>query len=46
MSTNTHCEIWNLIEMNSLPKSVHDFSKFYRVPVIFGQVLFQEEENE
>jgi hypothetical protein len=36
----------NLIEMNLLSKRVHDLGKFYRVPVIFGQVLFQEKKNE
>jgi hypothetical protein len=30
------------IEMDFLPERVHDLGKFYRVPVIFRQVLFQE----
>jgi hypothetical protein len=36
----------NLIEANLLSKRVHDLGKFYRVPVIFRQVFFQEKENE
>jgi len=39
-------EMGYFIEMDLLSKSVHDFGKFYRIPVIFGQVLFQEEKNE
>ena len=33
-------------EMDFLSEGVHDFSKFYRVPVIFGYLLIQEKENE
>jgi hypothetical protein len=36
----------NLIEMDLLSKRVHDLSKFYGIPVIFRQVLFQEKKNE
>jgi hypothetical protein len=36
----------NLIEMDLLSKRIHDLNKFYRVPVIFRQVLFQEKKNE
>jgi len=39
-------ELGNLIEMDLLPERVHDLGKLYGIPVIFGQVLFQEEENE
>jgi hypothetical protein len=35
----------NFIKMDLLSKRVHDLGKFYRVPVIFSQVFFQEEEN-
>jgi hypothetical protein len=34
------------IEMDFLPKRVHDPGKFHRVPVIFGQIFFQEKKNE
>ena len=39
-------EMGNLIKMDLLSKRVHDLSKFYRIPVIFRQVLFQEKKNE
>jgi len=39
-------EMGNLIEVDLLSERFHDFSKFHRVPVIFGQVLFQKKENE
>jgi hypothetical protein len=35
----------DLVEKDILSKRVHDFSKFYSVPVIFGQVLFQEKKD-
>jgi hypothetical protein len=38
--------MWYFIEVDLLTKRVHDLSKFYCVPVIFRQVLFQEEKNE
>jgi hypothetical protein len=41
-----HREMRCIIKMNFIPESVHDPGKFYRVPVIFRQVLFQENENE
>jgi hypothetical protein len=34
------------VELDLLSKRVHDLSKFYRIPVVFGQVLFQEKKNE
>ena len=34
------------IEMDFASKRVHDLGKLYYVPVIFSQILFQEEENE
>ena len=39
-------EMRYFIEMDLLPKRIHDLGEFYRVPVIFRQVLFQEKENE
>jgi hypothetical protein len=36
----------NLLKANLLSKRVHNLGKFNRVPVIFGQVLFQEKKNE
>ena len=39
-------EMGHFIEMNFLSKRVHDLGKFYRIPVIFRQVLFQEKKNE
>jgi hypothetical protein len=39
-------EMGNIIEVDLLSKRVHDLSKFYRIPVIFRQVLFQEKKNE
>jgi hypothetical protein len=38
--------MWYFIGMDLLSKRVHDLSKFYRVPVIFGQVLLQQKKNE
>jgi hypothetical protein len=35
-----------LIEVDHLPKRVHDLGKFCCVPVIFRQVLLQEKKNE
>jgi hypothetical protein len=34
------------IEMDFLSKRIHDLGEFYCVPVIFGEVLFQEKQNE
>jgi hypothetical protein len=31
-----------LIEMDLFLKGTHDLREFYGVPIIFGQVLFQE----
>ena len=36
----------HFVEMDLLPKRVHDFGEFHGVPVIFRQVLFQEKQNE
>ena len=36
----------HFIEFDLLSKRIHDLSKFYRVPVIFRQVLFQEKQNQ
>jgi hypothetical protein len=36
----------SFIEVDLLSKRVHDLGEFYRVPVIFRQVLFQEKQNE
>ena len=40
------CELGNLIEADLLSKRVHDLSKFYSIPVILRQVLFQMKNNE
>jgi hypothetical protein len=34
------------IEVDLLPERIHDLSEFDRIPVIFGEVLFQEKKNE
>ena len=39
-------EMRNFIEADFHSKRVHDLSKFYRIPVIFRQVLFQQKKNE
>jgi hypothetical protein len=36
----------NFIKANLLSKRVHNLGKFNRVPIVFRQVLFQEEECE
>jgi len=39
-------EMGNFVEIDLLPERVHDLNEFSRVPVIFGQVLFQEKKYE
>jgi hypothetical protein len=34
------------MEVDLLPERIHDLGEFHCVPVIFGEVLFQEKENE
>jgi len=36
----------NFIELDLFPEGVHDFSEFYGVTIIFGQILLQEKEDE
>jgi len=39
-------EMGNFLEMDLLPERIHNFSQLYRVPIIFGEILFQEKKNE
>jgi hypothetical protein len=38
--------MWYFMEVDLLPERAHDLGEFDRIPVIFGEVLFQEKKNE
>lgn len=40
------CEMEYFVELDSLPKEVHDLSEFYCLPVVFRQLLFEKKEDE